>query len=108
MSTLRPFPADSTTIAISVTSASSDTVFAIPGNSGRFVNEGPNNCYISVGVGAVQTATVPGSSGVRTSTPLLAGSDVILTIPYSTALHVGAICRGSQTATVIVSTGEGD
>lgn len=107
MSTLRPFPADCTTIAISVTSASADTTFAIPGNSARFVNEGPNNCYVSVGTVA-QTATVPGATGVRTSTPLLAGSDVILTIPYSTALHIASICRNNSTATLIVSTGEGD
>ena len=104
---LRPFPADATTISISVTSASADTTLpAIGANSVRLVNEGPNNCYIAMGTGA-QTAVVPSATASRKATPVLAGSDVVLSVPWSTALHMATICESAQTSLLRVSLGEG-
>lgn len=109
------FPQRALTLAIAVT-ATSSTSQALPalGTHVRLVNEGPNNCYVSIGSGA-QTATVPPtSSPVATCTPVLAGSDVVLSIPGNsgssaalTPLNIAAVCRAGQTATLIVQCGEG-
>jgi hypothetical protein len=104
------FPCRTPTLAIAVT-ATSSTSAALPGSGKivRLVNEGPNNCYVSIGSGS-QTATVPPTSNpVATCTPVLAGEDVIFNIPTNgtTALQIAAICRASQTATLLVQVGEG-
>ena len=111
MSTNQPFTAQASAYGISVT-ATASTSQALPsiGNVIRLVNEGPNNCYVSIGTTA-QTATVPGTGLANktvTSTPILAGSDVTFCVPSTTtALNISAICRSSATATLIVQCGEG-
>ena len=108
------FPLRTPTLAIACTATSSASQ-ALPslGRSVRLVNEGPNNCYVSIGGGS-QTATLPPtSSPVATCTPVLDGSDIVLDIPnegapgYVTPINIAAVCRAGQTATLIVQCGEG-
>jgi hypothetical protein len=108
------FPQNTLTLAIACT-ATSSTSQALPalGKTVRLVNEGPNNCYVSIGSGA-QTATLPPTSTPTTTcTPVLAGTDIVLYIPnegapgYLTPLNIAAVCRTGQTATLIVQCGEG-
>ena len=118
-----PFSAQALTLPISVTStASSSTALPAIGNTIRICNEGPNVAFISVGTGA-QTATLPNATATATSTPVLPGTDISLTIPKPTAtsnpdnvtakwtaavpLNISAICRASGTATLDVQVGEG-
>lgn len=104
------FPARALTLPISVTATASTTA-ALPalGKTVRLVNEGPNICFVSIGNGS-QTATLPNSTPTATSTPVLAGEDIILSIPeplLTTPLSISAICRASGTATLDVQCGEG-
>jgi len=115
-----PFSAQALTLPISVTStASTSTALPAVGSSIRIINEGPNVAFISVGTGS-QTATLPNATATATSTPVLAGSDIILSIPkpeatangtggYTapTVLNISAICRAAGTATLDVQVGEG-
>ncbi len=107
-----PFPAQSLTLPISVTSTAS-TSAAIPGrgNSIRIVNEGPNVAFVSIGTGT-QTATLPNATSTATSTPVLPGADVILGVSNrerfgADVLNISAICRAGGTATLDVQAGEG-
>jgi hypothetical protein len=104
------FPCRTPTLAISVT-ATSSTSAALPslGKIVRLVNEGPNNCYVSIGADA-QTATVPPTSNpVSTCTVIMAGEDAVFSIPQNgtTPLNIAAICRATQTATLLVQVAEG-
>lgn len=113
-----PLSAQNYTLPISVTStASTSTALPAVGSSIRLVNEGPNHCFVSIGTGT-QTATLPNATATTTSTPVLAGSDITLTIPgrydsasapatQASALNISAICRASGTATLCVQVGEG-
>lgn len=100
------FSAQAKTASISVTTAASGSA-ALPalGSSVRLVNEGPNNCYVSIGSGA-QTATVPTGTGVATATPVLAGTDVTLSIPSDSVQNISAI-TSTGTATLRVAVNEG-
>lgn len=103
-----PFSAQSATKPIAVTStASSSTSLPGQGNSVRIVNEGPNIAYVSIGSGT-QVATLPNSGTPnRNSVPVIAGTDVIFTIPNDQVYNISAICPASGTATLDVSVGEG-
>lgn len=118
---MNPFSAQALTLPITVTAtASSSTALPAVGNSIRIVNEGPNVAFVSIGTGA-QTATLPNATPTATSTPVLAGSDIVLTIPKPeatatgsgggftapTPLNISAICRAAGTATLDVQVGEG-
>lgn len=109
------FAARTSAISVSVTStASTSTALPGAGEIVRLVNEGPNACYVSIGTGT-QTATVPSGTAAATCTPVLPGSDIIFSIPAPptpasgspTPLNISAICRSSQTATLIVQVGRG-
>lgn len=102
-----PFSAQSKTLPISVTSTAS-TSAALPcaGNAVRVVNEGPNIAFVSIGSGS-QVATLPNATPTATSTPVLAGSDIILTIPNDATYNISAICRAAGTAALSVQVGEG-
>jgi hypothetical protein len=71
----------------------------------RLVNEGPNRCYVALG-GSSVAATVPTGTAAATATPVLAGEDIILSLSPSQT-YISAICRASETATLIVQNGEG-
>ena len=103
-----PFSAQAKTLPISVT-ATASTSAALPnvGDQIRLVNEGPNHCFVSIGSGT-QTATLPNATPTATSTPVLAGEDLILTIPSADVLNISAICRASGTATLCVQVGRGN
>ncbi len=120
MNSVQPFSAQAKTLPISVTSTAS-TSAALPGvgNVVRIVNEGPSVAFVSIGV-AEQTATLPNATPTATSTPVLAGTDISLTIPNAqaasanptgytapTPLNISAICRSSGTATLDVQVGDG-
>lgn len=104
---VQPFGAQSITLPISVTSTAS-TSAALPakGSVIRCVNEGPNKCFISIGAGT-QTATLPNATPTATSTPVLAGTDIVLSIPSDAVYNISAICRSTETATLDVQVGEG-
>lgn len=104
---LIPFSATSLTKPISVTaSASTSTALPGQGNTVRIVNEGPNIAFVSIGSGT-QTATLPNATATATSTPVLPGTDISLTIPNDAVYNISAICRASGTATLDVQVGEG-
>ena len=106
MAATNPFVAQALTLPISVTStASASTALPALGNSVRLINEGPNHAFVSIGTGA-QVATLPNATPTATSTPILAGEDVILSIPNSAIQNISAITRGG-TATLDVQVGEG-
>ena len=104
---LMPFSAQCYTLPISVTATASRSA-ALPslGSSVRIVNEGPNVAFISIGTGT-QTATLPNATVTVTSTPVLAGTDITLSIPDNAVLNISAICRASGTATLDVQVGWG-
>ncbi len=102
-----PFTAQSLTLPISVT-ATASTSAALPakGNSIRIVNEGPNVAFVSIGAGT-QTATLPNGTATATSTPILASTDITLSMPNDAIYNISAICRASGTAILDVQVGEG-
>lgn len=121
---MQPISAQAKTLAISVT-ATASTSQALPGigNQVRVVNEGPNLAAVSIGAGT-QTATLPATSAgsaTGTSTIILAGEDVVFTIPSTrdtpmdstgvfpaaTPLNISAICRAAGTAILDVQVQEG-
>jgi hypothetical protein len=74
------FPANAPSMLVSAsTTASTSVPLPSQGNSLRIVNEGPNNAYISVGSG-IQTAAVPSVTANASSVPILAGTDIVLSI----------------------------
>ncbi len=106
------FSAMALTLPISVTATASTSV-ALPdsGSYVRIVNEGPNAAFVSIGSGT-QTATLPNATSTRTSTPVLAGEDVILGIGpvdfgSASVLNISAICRAANSATLDVQVGVG-
>lgn len=101
------FSVQSPTIAISGSSTATAAV-ALPGLGGtiRFVNEGPNNAYVAVGiVGAL--ATLPGATPSVTSVAIPAGEDIAFGIPNDARLGISVICRATATCVLLVSVGEG-
>jgi len=95
--------------SISATSTASTTAALPEGDTIRLVNEGPNNVYVSVGLGS-QTATVPGSTANTTCVPILAGSDCVFSLPKASLQgvpNISAICRAASTATLLVHVGSG-
>lgn len=113
---LIPFPGNTITLQIAVTTGASTSI-ALPatGNSLRVVNDGSNTAFFSVGTGS-QTATVPATSNpVNNCTVIMAGEDVMFTIPRdefkpSGGVHVTyniSAITSTGTATLYVSVGEG-
>ena len=106
MAATNPFSGQALTLPISVTTtASASTALASLGSTVRIVNEGPNHAFVSIGTGT-QTATLPNATATATSTPVLAGEDVIFSIPNAAVLNISAITR-TGTATLDVQCGEG-
>jgi hypothetical protein len=102
-----PLSAQCFTLPISVTAtASTSTALPASGDQIRLCNEGPNHCFVSIGTGA-QTATLPNATATATSTPVLAGEDVVFTIPGAAVLNISAICRASGTALLTAQVGRG-
>lgn len=103
-----PFDSKTRTLSIAVTSTASTSI-AMPGQGGtvRIVNEGPNIAFVSIGTG-VRTAVLPSAvTPAGSSTPVLASSDISLSIPSDAVLNVSAICRAAGTATLTIQVGEG-
>ena len=101
------FSGQSPVIAISVTStASSSQLLPAIGGSVRLVNEGPNNCYVSIGP-APQTAVIPSATPLASCIPVMVGEDVSLGIATNGGNQISAVCRASGTATLLVSVAEG-
>ena len=100
------FPCRSYTLPVSVTTTAS-TSLALPctGSHVRIINEGAVMAFVSVGAGT-QTATLPNATFTFTSTPVLPGSDIVLSIPSDQIHSVSAITR-SSTTTIHCQVGEG-
>lgn len=94
---VQAFIAQGLTLPISVTtSASTSTALPAKGESIRLVNDGANTCFVSIGAGT-QTATLPNATVTATSTPVLPGTDIILSIPPDQIYNISAITRTSTT-----------
>lgn len=102
------FSAQANTIAVGVTAVASAPVqLPFSANGVRIVNEGPNVAFVAI-TSASTNATLPGAvPGAQTCTPVLAGSDVTMTMANGAANYISAICRAAGTAALSVSTGEG-
>lgn len=103
---VQPFTAQGLTLPISCTTSASTSV-ALPakGSVVRLVNEGANAAFVSIGTGT-QTATLPNATSTATSTPVLPGTDISLSIPADSVLSISAITR-SSTTTLHAIVGEG-
>lgn len=106
MSFTTPFAASSPTIGGSYTGAASASA-ALPnkGNNLRIVNEGPDNAFISVAAGVAPAAVAADGTARANATPILAGSDISLTIPSDAVQNFSIISRG--TSVINLSVGEG-
>jgi len=94
-----------TRVIAATTTASASVQLPAIGNSLRIANEGAAAVYISVGTGA-QVATVPSTTAAATCSPVLAGQDVVFSIPADSRLNISVIAA-TGTANVNVSVGEG-
>lgn len=103
---VQPFTCAVATLPISVTTTASASV-ALPGQGSviRLINEGAVMVFVAIGEGA-QTATLPNATPTKTSTPVLPGSDIVLSLPSSGIWNISAITR-SSTATLHVQIGDG-
>lgn len=103
---VQPFSCTAKTLPISVTSTASAST-ALPGQGAvvRIVNEGSNIAFVSIGADA-QVATLPNATPTGTSTPILPGSDIALSIPSDAVYNISAITRTSTT-TLDVQVGDG-
>lgn len=103
------FSSQANTLPITVNTVASVPV-ALPSSGGslRVVNEGANTVFIAVSTLTVSsTATLPNATPTTTSTPILPGSDVILSVPVSNFVYqISAITRAGA-STIYVSVGEG-
>ncbi len=104
---IKAFPSGAKTAPYSLTAtASSSTALPAIGKKVRLVNPGPNNAFISIGPGS-QTATLPNSTPTNTSTPILAGTDIVLELENEAQMYISGICATGQTATIYASVGDG-
>lgn len=94
---VQPFPCACLTLPITVTTtASTSTALPIQGEVVRLINEGANAAFVSIGSGT-QTATLPNATSTRTSTPILPGTDITLSIPADAVYNISAITRQGAT-----------
>lgn len=100
--------ASANTILIPVsTTASASVQLPDSGLTLRVVSEGPSTCFFAVGVTGVQ-ATVPTATKSKTSTPVIAGSDVCFSIAYPAGERfISFICDTGGSARVWVQVSEG-
>lgn len=104
------FSAQANTTALSATATATVAVqLPFSANGVRIVNEGPNVVFVAIDSRSTVTATLPGAApGAQTCTPVLAGSDVTLSMASGAAPnYISVICRAAGTAVLSVSTGEG-
>lgn len=104
---VQPFSCRCLTLPISVTtSASTSTALPAQGAVLRLVNEGANMAFVSVGSGT-QTATLPNATTTYTSTPVLPGSDIVLSIDPTAIQNISSITRsGATTLHAVVGEGQ--
>ena len=92
------------TIEIACTSTSSSVAIttntSVPYSFILVSNEGADTAFIEAGVGA-QTAS---SASPTASIPVLAGQQIIISVPAGTT-HVAGVCKSTKTATVYVTPG---
>ena len=110
----QPFSATALTKTVAAT-ASALTAVILPqgtdtraGKNIRIVNEGPNICFVALGASTVLATLPTTGAGVTTCIPVLPGEDVILARNPTVDLYISTICRAAGTATLTVSTGEGN
>lgn len=103
-----PFYAQAKTFKIDVTSTASTSkaLGNIDEKQIRIVNNGNFTAFFDVGIGS-QIATVPTTTALNTCIPILAGEDLIFSIPKNQALQISAICNTGESTTLYVSIGDG-
>lgn len=101
MSTLHPFgPVLASTKTLSATDSSSSV--ALDDNGSHVVITSPAGNDVAY--------VILGGSGVTATTtqfPILPNSQVMLTRDVNTQTHIAAICASTETASLLISTGEG-
>lgn len=105
---MTPFYAQAKTFKINVTSTASTSkaLGNIDEKQIRIVNDGNFTAFFDIGIG-VQTATVPTTTAVNTCIPIMAGEDIIFSIPKNQSLQISAICNTGESTTLYVSIGDG-
>lgn len=106
---VQPFGVSQLTLPVSVT-ATASTAAKLPqsGSCIRLVNAGANICFVAVQLtAALAVATLPNSTATVTSTPVLPGSDIILSLPSDAQYYISAICNTGLTTTLYAEVGEG-
>jgi hypothetical protein len=72
----------------------------------RIVNEGPSVVFVATGAASTIAATLPTTTAAKTCDAVLAGSDIVLTLPPSHR-YISTICRAAGTGTLTVYAGKG-
>lgn len=105
---MTPFFAQTKTFKIDVTSTASTSkaLNNIDEKQIRIINDGSFTAFFDIGIGG-QTATVPTTTAANTCCPILAGEDLIFSIPKNTALQISAICGSGESTILYVSIGDG-
>ena len=105
---MTPFYAQAKTFKIDVTSTAS-TSKALNNTDEkqiRVINDGNFTAFFDIGIGS-QVATVPTTTALSTCIPIMAGEDIIFSIPKNKALQISAICNSGESTTLYVSIGDG-
>lgn len=103
------------TVAVALAAASSSTALATePDTDGStqvptqysIYNQGPNDAFVTFGVGAGVTAVLP-SAGVLGGYPCPKGLVTVVTVNGKTPDHIAGICPAAGTAALFVTRGKG-
>lgn len=103
-----PFYAQSKTFKIDVTSVASETksLNNIDEKQIRIINDGDFTAFFDLGIGG-QQATIPTTTASATCIPIMAGEDLVFSIPKDKPLQISAICNTGEATTLYVSIGDG-
>ena len=105
---MTPFYAQAKTFKIDVTSTAS-TSKALNNTDEkqiRIINDGNFTAFFDLGM-ELRHATVPTTNATKTCVPILAGEDLVFSIPKEVPMQISAICNTGETTTLYVSIGDG-
>lgn len=105
---MTPFYAQAKTFKIDVTSAASASkaLNNTDEKQIRIINDGNFTAFFDIGIGS-QVASVPTTTALNTCIPIMAGEDLIFSIPQSKTLEISAICNSGESTTLYISIGDG-
>lgn len=106
----QPFPASGATISITVAAASAAVALPLttttPPAQVRLVNLGPSTVFVAFGT--APTAVVATGTASTSATPILPGSDVILSRPPDASQIATILNTGGASTVLLVTIGDGD